>query len=71
MKTKEKLQPIEYYVYSTPCVYIKWNGKIQPIKPFKSAIEAKQHIENTYSWQGDLKLFSIQVPYITEDIKPF
>ena len=69
------MKNLDFYTYETPKVWIKWNGMIQPINPFKSATEAKNHIKKTFSWLGSLEKFSIQAIDLANnkiiELKPF
>ena len=69
------MKKLDFYTYETPKVWIKWNGIIQPINPFKSATEAKKYVEKNFSWLPNLKKFTIQAPDLTNnkiiELKPF
>lgn len=60
MKTDK---PLSFYRYSTPCIYVKWNGKSQPIGRFKTAEEAKEAILRIESsMPTKLDLWTIETP---------
>ncbi len=55
-------KPVNYYVYSTPKVFIKWNNFVQPLGYFKTANEAIDKINSICSVPNELKRYSVITP---------